>query len=103
LHQLEKSIETFGFTVPVLVDDKDVVLAGHGRIEAAKLMGLRRVPTIMIGDLTETQKRAYVIADNRLAQLSGWDADLLVDELAALADHSVAINFDPEATGFDWA
>ena len=103
LHQLEKSIETFGFTVPILVDDKDVILAGHGRIEAARKMGYERVPTILIGDLTETQKRAYVIADNRLAQLSGWDADLLAEELSALADHSGALNFDIEATGFDWA
>src|SRR4051812_4384878 len=72
LHQLTKSIETFGFTVPILIDKKDVILAGHGRVEAAKSMGLQKVPTILIGDLSEKQKRAYVIADNRLAQLSGW-------------------------------
>ncbi|MEA2878182.1 MAG: hypothetical protein QOF14_3378 [Hyphomicrobiales bacterium] len=102
LHQLAKSIETFGFTVPILIDNKDVILAGHGRVEAAKSMGVQRVPTILIGDLTEDQKRAYVIADNRLAQLSGWDADLLTDELAALADQAEALNFDIEATGFDW-
>ena len=55
LHQLAKSIETFGFTVPILIDDKDVILAGHGRVEAAKSMGIQRVPTILIGDLTEDQ------------------------------------------------
>jgi DNA modification methylase len=65
-------------------------------------MGLRQVPTILIGDLSENQKRAYIIADNRLAQLSGWDADLLTDELAALADQANTLEFDLEATGFDW-
>lgn len=102
LHQLAKSIETFGFTVPILIDDTDVILAGHGRVEAAKRMGIQKVPTILISDLTEGQKRAYIIADNRLAQLSGWDADLLTDELAALAGQSDTLNFDIEATGFDW-
>lgn len=102
LHQLAKSIETFGFTVPILVDDKDVILAGHGRVEAARSMGLRKVPTILISDLSEKQKRTYVIADNRLAQLSGWDPELLTAELAALAEQDNKLDFDIEATGFDW-
>jgi DNA modification methylase len=102
LHQIAKSIETFGFTVPVLIDDRGVILAGHGRVAAARKMGLAVVPTILIGDLSDEQKRAYVIADNRIAQLSGWDADLLTDELKALTEHAEGLDFDLEATGFDW-
>jgi DNA modification methylase/ParB-like chromosome segregation protein Spo0J len=102
LHQLAKSIETFGFTVPVLIDDQGLILAGHGRVAAARRMGLQTVPTILIADLSDRQKRAYVIADNRIGQLSGWDADLLAQELAALAEHADGLEFDLEATGFDW-
>lgn len=102
LHQIAKSIETFGFTVPVLIDGQGIILAGHGRVAAARKMGLRSVPTILIDDLSEAQKRAYVIADNRIAQLSGWDADLLADELKNLAEHAEGLDFDLEATGFDW-
>ena len=102
LHQIAKSIETFGFTVPVLIDDQGVILAGHGRVAAAKKMGLETVPTIRIDDLSAAQKRAYIIADNRIAQLAGWDADLLADELKALAEHAEGLDFDLEATGFDW-
>jgi len=102
LHQIAKSIESFGFTVPVLIDDQGVILAGHGRVAAARMMGLQAVPTILIGDLSDEQKRAYIIADNRLGQLSGWDADLLAEEFAALAEHAEGLEFDLEATGFDW-
>lgn len=102
LHQIAKSIESFGFTVPVLIDDKDVILAGHARVAAARKIGLQTVPTILIRDLSDAQKRAYVIADNRIAQLSGWDVDLLVDELRALASEAEGLDFDLEATGFDW-
>ena len=102
LHQIAKSIESFGFTVPVLIDDQGVILAGHGRVAAARTMGLQAVPTILIGDLSDEQKRAYIIADNRIAQLSGWDADLLAEEFAALAEHAEGLEFDLEATGFDW-
>ncbi|MGE4061547.1 MAG: site-specific DNA-methyltransferase [Sphingomonadales bacterium] len=102
LHQIAKSIETFGFTVPVLVDGQGIILAGHGRVAAARTMGLQSVPTILIDDLSDAQKRAYVIADNRIAQLSGWDADLLADELKFLADHAEGLDFDLEVTGFDW-
>src|SRR5215475_9506065 len=102
LHQIAKSIESFGFTVPVLVDDEGLILAGHGRVAAARRMGFQTVPTILIGDLSDRQKRAYVIADNRIGQLSGWDADLLAQELSALVEHAEGLEFDLEATGFDW-
>jgi DNA modification methylase len=102
LHQIAKSIESFGFTVPVLVDDEGLILAGHGRVAAARRMGFQTVPTILIGDLSDRQKRAYLIADNRIGQLSGWDADLLAQELAALAEDAEGLEFDLEATGFDW-
>ncbi len=102
LHQIAKSIESFGFTVPVLIDDQGVILAGHGRVAAARNMGFQAVPTILIGDLSEEQKRAYIIADNRIGQLSGWDADLLAEEFAALAELAEGLEFDLEATGFDW-
>jgi DNA modification methylase len=88
--------------VPVLVDNEGLILAGHGRVAAAQRMGFQKVPTILIADLSDRQKRAYLIADNRIGQLSGWDADLLAQELAALVEHADGLEFDLEATGFDW-
>lgn len=67
LKQLETSIETFGFTNPVLIDNTNIILAGHGRVQAAILLGLDKVPCIRLGHMTQEQKRAYVIADNKLA------------------------------------
>src|SRR5215468_5598200 len=93
LHQIAKSIENFGFTVPVLIDDRGVILAGHGRVAAARKMGLQAVPTILIDDLSDEQKRAYIIADNRIAQLSGWDADLLAEEFKALSEYAEGLDF----------
>lgn len=95
--KLAASIRAFGFTAPILVDEVGNVLAGHGRLAAAKRLGLERVPTLRIGGLSETQKRAYQIADNRLAELAGWDRSILADELTALTE----IEFDVELTGFD--
>src|SRR4030095_13657092 len=74
----------------------------HGRVAAARTMGLPAVPTILIGDLSDEQKRAYIIADNRIAQLSGWDGGLRSEEFAALAEHTEGLEFDLESTGFDW-
>jgi DNA modification methylase len=98
IKQLAKSIETFGFVQPVLVDGTKRVRAGHGRIEAAKLIGLREVPTISIHHLSETQLRAFVIADNRLAEQATWDENLLREEVRFLSE----VNLDfPEAMGFE--
>lgn len=99
LRQIADSIEEFGFTNPVLIDDDDMILAGHGRVEAAKLLGMSEVPCVRLSSMTEAQKRAYVIADNKLALNAGWDEDLLAEELGALlADDT--IEFDVELTGF---
>ena len=94
---LEKSITEFGWTVPVLIDKDDVVVAGHGRIEAAKRLGIEQVPTIRLENLTPDQARAYRIADNRLNEIGGWDLASLETELNALRE--VDFNFD--LTGFD--
>src|SRR5690349_19308490 len=87
--QLEKivaSIQEFGFTNPILVGSDDIVLAGHGRREAAITLGLDQVPTIDLSHLGPVQQRAYVLADNRIALDAGWDDDALAEELAALRD-----------------
>ena len=99
LKQIADSITRFGFTNPVLVDGDNSVVAGHGRIEAAKLLGMTRVPALRFEHMTEAEKRAYVIADNRLAELAGWDNSLLALELEAIAelDH----DFELALTGFD--
>ena len=79
--QIAESIRRFGFTNPILIDANRVVIAGHGRLEAAKLLGVRRVPTIRLDHMTEAEKRAYIIADNKLAENAGWDRELLALEL----------------------
>ena len=82
--QLVKSIERFGFTNPILVDKEDGVLAGHGRLMAAKRLGLRQVPVVVLDHLDEAQRRAYVLADNQIANNAGWDLELLRGELLDL-------------------
>jgi DNA modification methylase len=96
---LGAGITEFGFLVPVLVDENDVILAGHGRVEAAKQLGMSKVPTIRVAHLTPERKRAFVLADNRLAQLAGWDDALLGAELDEL--FGLELDFDIEVTGFD--
>ena len=86
LDRLVRSIKEFGFTNPILIDDDCNVIAGHGRLMAAELMGLAQVPTITLGHLTADQRRAYVIADNQLALNSTWDDDVLQAELQALGE-----------------
>lgn len=98
VRQIARSIETFGWTNPILVDGSGGVIAGHGRLEAAKLLGIKRVPTIRLADMTAAQIRAYVIADNRLAELASWDDELLAIELQALSE--IDLDFDIEITGF---
>ena len=77
LKQIATSIQRFGFTNPVLISDEKEIIAGHGRVEAAKLLGLDRVPTIRLSHLSERERRAYVIADNKLALNAGWDREVL--------------------------
>jgi ParB-like chromosome segregation protein Spo0J len=87
IKQIARSIERFGFTNPVLISDQNEIVAGHGRVEAAKLLGLPTVPTLRLSHLTETQRRAYVLADNKLAQNAGWDREVLaIIELQALVE-----------------
>jgi hypothetical protein len=86
LDRLVRSIKEFGFTNPILIDDDCNMIAGHGRLLAAELMGLAQVPTITLGHLTAEQRRAYVIADNQLALNSTWDDDVLQAELQALGE-----------------
>lgn len=101
IRQIADSIETFGFTNPVLIDGTGNILAGHGRVEAAKLLGMDEVPCLRIEHLSPEQKRAYVLADNRLALSAGWDEDLLADELKQLL--AADLDFDISVTGFELA
>jgi DNA modification methylase len=100
IKQIAASIEHFGFVSPVLLDAKDGIIAGHGRVDAAKLLGMTDIPTVRVDHLTPAQIRAYVIADNKLAENAGWDRDLLALELQEL---SVELNFDVTVTGFETA
>jgi ParB-like chromosome segregation protein Spo0J len=95
--QLAASIREFGFTNPVLLDGENGILAGHGRVMAARLLKLESVPTIEISHLTATQKKAYVIADNKLALNAGWDMDILGLEIEELKN----CDFEIELLGFD--
>ena len=95
--QIAASIREFGFTNPVLTDGNNGIIAGHGRVLAARKLGLAEVPVIELAHLTPAQRRAYVLADNKLALNAGWDEDLLRLELAELQD----LGFDLGLTGFD--
>jgi len=99
VRQIADSIKRFGFTNPVLISDEDEIIAGPGRVEAAKLLGLETVPTLKLSHLSEAERRAYVLADNKLALNAGWDADILAVELQALFD----LDFDVTLTGFSLA
>jgi hypothetical protein len=99
VRQIAESIRTFGFTNPVLIDKDDAIIAGHGRIEAAKLLKLESVPCIRIEHMTEAQIRAYVIADNKLALNAGWDEEILATELQHLM--TAEISFDIGVIGFE--
>ena len=95
--QIAGSIREFGFTSPVLIDAENGIIAGHGRIMAAQKLGLKDVPCIRLDHLTETQRKAYVIAENKLALNSGWDEEMLGLELADLRE----MDFDLDLLGFD--
>jgi ParB-like chromosome segregation protein Spo0J len=99
IRQIANSIQRFGFTNPVLISDDDEIIAGHGRVEAAKLLGHTTVPTLRLSHLSTAERRAYVIADNKLALNAGWDREVLAIELQGLLD----CEFDLEITGFSLA
>lgn len=101
IKQIAASIEQFGFTNPVLIDAKGQIVAGHGRVEAAKLLNIKEVPTLCLDHLSEAQVRAYVIADNKLAENAGWDADILTLEFQYL--DSLDLDFELTITGFEMA
>ena len=95
--QIAASIAEFGFTNPILAGSDGVIVAGHGRLAAAQKLGIETVPVVVLDHLTQTQRRALVIADNRIAENAGWDEAMLQVELAALQDD----DFDLTLTGFD--
>jgi DNA modification methylase len=97
IRKIADSLRSFGWTNPILVDAQGIVIAGHGRLESAKLLGMSEVPTICLTGLSPAEQRAYVIADNRIAEASGWDRELLAIEFNALVEEG----FDLELTGFD--
>jgi ParB-like chromosome segregation protein Spo0J len=99
VRQIARSIEAFGFNVPVLIDADSKVIAGHGRILACQSLGWSEVPTISLDHLSEAQARAFMIADNRLTENSVWDDRLLAEQFRALS--VLDLGFSLEATGFD--
>lgn len=98
IEQLVRSIREFGFTNPILIDEADVLIAGHGRLRAAKELGLGEVPTIMLEDLSDAQKKALRLADNKIALNAGWDLEILKLELDEIS--TLDIDFDLSLTGF---
>lgn len=97
--QIAESIKAFGFTNPVLIDRNNIIIAGHGRVAAAESLGMESVPTVRLESLTDDQIRAYVIADNRLAEKAGWDHSILAIELQHLL--TIDGDFDVTITGFE--
>src|SRR5271155_5015422 len=99
VRQIAKSIEVFGFNVPILINAESQVVAGHGRLEACKKLGITELPTIRLEHLSEHQARAFVIADNRLTEKAEWDNRLLGEQLKILSE--AEIDFSLEVTGFE--
>ena len=97
INKIRSSLREFGFVNPLIIDRDNNVIAGHGRLEAAKAEGYTEVPCVFVDEMTEAQKKAYILADNRMALDAGWDDDLLKVELEALQD----MDFDLGLTGFD--
>lgn len=95
--EIAASIKEFGFNNPILIDGRKGIIAGHGRVMAAKKLGLDKVPTIELSHLSDAQRRAYILADNRLAEKAEWDFELVQVELEALKDE----DFNISLTGFD--
>jgi DNA modification methylase len=103
LRRIAASIRKFGFLNPIIIDGDNMVLAGHGRLEAARLEGLTHVPVLRFGHLTDAQKRAYLIADNKIAEQAGWDREMLAIELGELIDLLPVEGLDLSLTGFEAA
>ena len=101
IRQIADSIVACGFTVPVLIDENSMLIAGHGRLEAAKLLGLKRIPAIRLHGLSKAQKRALLIADNKIAENAGWDRERLAIELPELAELLIEESLDISITGFE--
>lgn len=99
IRQIARSIKEFGFTNPVLIDESQEIIAGHGRLQAAKLLDLKKIPTICLAGLSSAQKRMLRLADNKIAENAGWNMDLLTIELDALL--SLDTDLDIEFTGFE--
>ena len=98
---LAANIAKYGFTQPIVIDEDDLVLAGHGRLEAAKLRSLAEVPVVRLTHLSATEKRALALADNKLAELGEWDFEILEEELKFLTDPKLDLDFDPMTIGFE--
>jgi DNA modification methylase len=96
---IAESLKTFGFLNPILIDENRMIIAGHGRVEAAKRLGMTDVPALRIDHLTEDEKRGYVLADNQLAARAGWDTNILAIELQHLTE--IVVDFDVTVTGFE--
>ena len=101
IRQIAKSIRTFGFTNPLLIDERLTILAGHGRWEAAKACGLKQLPCVVLSKMTSAQKRAYLIADNKLAENAGWDREILALEIKDLIE--LDAGFDIDVVGLEIA
>src|SRR5262245_572495 len=101
IRQIADSIQAVGFAAPVLIDEDGVLLAGHGRLEAAKLLRLKRIPAVVIEGLSQARKRALLLADNRIAQNAGWDRERLAGELISLPELLLADGLDLTVTGFE--
>ena len=99
--RLADNIGTFGFTVPVIIDETSTLLAGHCRFEAAKLSGLEQIPAIRLRGLSEAKKRALLLADNKIAESAGWDRERLAIELPELTELLIAESLDISITGFE--
>jgi DNA modification methylase len=99
--QLGESISKFGLVCPILADEQHVIIAGHGRLEAARKLGFETVPVIKLTHLNEAQKKALAIADNKIASNAGWDLEILADELRLITELSDELDFDGTITGFE--
>src|ERR1700730_9379128 len=101
LHQIKASIEAFGFNNPVLVDQDNLIIAAHGRVEAARLLGMVPVPVLRIEHLTDEQKRMFALADNKIALNASWDMEMLRQDVVELS--ALNLDLDLEITGFETA
>jgi len=100
IRQIADSIAVFGFVVPILIDEDGIIIAGHGRYAAAKLLELKQVPAIKLQGLSEAKRRALALADNKIAESAGWDREILAAELPELAELLVVEGLDVSLTGF---